>query len=85
MVTKTNQEAYLAVLKGTPEAEFPQLPAAIVVPTPNTTVRHAGIIVVTAGTADLPVAEEAVLTASLMGNDVMLINDVGGARASTGS
>ena len=77
LVTKTNQEAYLAVLKDTPEAEFHQLPAAIVVPTPNTTVRHAGIIVVTAGTADLPVAEEAVLTASLMGNDVMLISDVG--------
>ncbi|GIS94357.1 MAG: hypothetical protein CM1200mP22_15940 [Dehalococcoidia bacterium] len=36
--TKTNQEAYLAVLKDTPEAEFHQLPAAIVVPTPNTTV-----------------------------------------------
>ena len=77
LVTKTNQEAYLAVLKDPPEAEFHQLPAAIVVPTPNTTVRHAGIIVVTAGTADLPVAEEAVLTASLMGNDVMLISDVG--------
>ena len=77
LVTKTNQEAYLAVLKDTPEAEFHQLPAAIVVPTPNTTVRHAGIIVVTAGTADLPVAEEAVLTASLMGNDVSLISDVG--------
>ena len=77
LVTKTNQEAYLAVLKDTPEAEFHQLPAAIVVPTPNTTVRHAGIIVVTAGTADLPVAKEAVLTASLMGNDVMLISDVG--------
>ena len=77
LVTKTNQAAYLAVLKDTPEAEFHQLPAAIVVPTPNTTVRHAGIIVVTAGTADLPVAEEAVLTASLMGNDVMLISDVG--------
>ena len=77
LVTKTNQEAYLEVLKDTPEAEFHELPAAIVVPTPNTTVRHAGIIVVTAGTADLPVAEEAVLTASLMGNDVMLISDVG--------
>ena len=31
----------------------------------------------TAGTADLPVADEAVLTATLMGNDVTLIGDVG--------
>jgi len=38
----------------------------------------AGVIaVVTAGTSDLPVAEEASLVASLAGNEVALINDVG--------
>ena len=35
------------------------------------------IAVVCAGTSDLPVAEEAVVTAQLMGNDVELIADVG--------
>jgi NCAIR mutase (PurE)-related protein len=35
------------------------------------------IAVVCAGTSDLPVAEEAVLTAQLMGNTVELIADVG--------
>ena len=36
-----------------------------------------GTLIVTAGTADLPVAEEAMLTARLMGQDPILIADVG--------
>jgi NCAIR mutase (PurE)-related protein len=40
-------------------------------------VRHAGITVVTAGTSDVPVAEEAALTAELMGNEVERFYDVG--------
>ncbi len=77
LVTKSDEEAYQAVVKDTPEAEFHQLSKAIVVPAPQTTPLIEGITVVTAGTADLPVAEEAVLTASLMGNDVTLVSDVG--------
>jgi hypothetical protein len=37
----------------------------------------AGILVMTAGTADIPVAEEAAITAELMGNQVERIYDVG--------
>ena len=44
----------------------------------DTPVRGVGrILVVTAGTSDIPVAKEAYLTAKLAGNDVGLINDVG--------
>ena len=77
LVTKTDQEAYQAVIKDTPEAEFHQLAGAIVVPAPPAAALREGILVVTAGTADLPVAEEAVLTATLMGNDVAMVTDVG--------
>ena len=77
LVTKSDEEAYQEVLKDTPEAEFHNLPKAIVIPGPEPTGLKQGITVVTAGTADLPVAEEAVLTASLMGNDVTLVSDVG--------
>ncbi len=35
------------------------------------------VLVVTAGTADLPVAEEAAVTARIMGNEVELVSDVG--------
>ena len=77
LVTKSNQETYQAVLQDTPEAEFHELSKAIVAPAPQPTPLKEGITVVTAGTADLPVAEEAVLTATLMGNDVTLVSDVG--------
>lgn len=39
--------------------------------------RIPGVVIVTAGTADIPVAEEAALTADLMGNRVQRIYDVG--------
>ncbi len=77
LVTKTDQDAFQAVLKDTPEAEFHQLAKAIVVRTPRTAPLQEGIVVVTAGTADLPVAEEAALTATLMGHDVVMVTDVG--------
>ncbi|MCS5667428.1 MAG: nickel pincer cofactor biosynthesis protein LarB [Dehalococcoidia bacterium] len=77
LVTKTDRETYQEVIQDTPEAEYHELSKAIVVPGPETTSLREGITVVTAGTADLPVAEEAVLTASLMGNNVTLVSDVG--------
>lgn len=39
--------------------------------------RRSGVMVVSAGTSDLPVAEEAALTATLMGNEVATVHDVG--------
>lgn len=40
-------------------------------------VKQTGILVISAGTADIPVAEEAAITAELMGNQVERIYDVG--------
>jgi NCAIR mutase (PurE)-related protein len=40
-------------------------------------VKKTGVVVVTAGTSDVPIAEEAALTAELMGNEVERIYDVG--------
>ncbi len=40
-------------------------------------VKRPGIVVLTAGTSDIPVAEEAAITAELMGNKVERIYDVG--------
>ena len=77
LVTKTDDNAYQAVLQDTPDAEFHELAKAIVVPIAQTAPLREGIIVVTAGTADLPVAEEAQLTATLMGHDVPMVTDVG--------
>ena len=77
LVTKACPEAYSAVLETAPEAQYHELARAIVLPSPDVPPGITGTLVVTAGTADLPVAEEAKLTADLMGQDARLIADVG--------
>ena len=77
LVTKTDRQAYDAVLEVAPEAEYHHKAGAIVIWSPAECALSEGTVVVTAGTADLPVAEEAVLTARLMGQEPRLIADVG--------
>ena len=60
-----------------PRAEFHETARAIALAQAPTTPGMGTIAVVCAGTSDLPVAEEAVVTARLMGNTVELIADVG--------
>ncbi len=81
LVTKTGREAWVAVREIAPEAEYHELAGAIVIPLLGDSAESAdglpGVLVVTAGTADLPVAGEAMLTAGLMGQEAGLIADVG--------
>ena len=77
LVTKTGWDAYAAVVEVAPEAEFHDPASAIVVPSELDKPKTQGTLIVTAGTADLPVAEEALLTARLMSQDAKLIADVG--------
>ena len=76
LVTKTNLETFDLVAKETPDAEFHPAAQMITISGPiHQEVK--GILLVTAGTADLPVAEEARITAELMGGKVAQINDIG--------
>jgi len=77
LVTRTNVEAYHLVAQHAPEATYNQLANAIIVPASATLGQRDGVLVLTAGTADLPVAEEATVTAELMGSKVARVNDVG--------
>ena len=87
LVTKAGWDAYAAVVEVVPEAEFHEPAGAIVIQSsspfhpPSGEGQGGGVppgtLIVTAGTADLPVAEEALLTARLMGQDPALIADVG--------
>ena len=77
LVTRASREAFDAVGGREPEARFHEAAAAITLtrtrpPSPDTR-----IAVITAGTSDLPVAEEAAVTAEFYGNRVNRINDVG--------
>jgi NCAIR mutase (PurE)-related protein len=77
MVTRTTEEAFDAVKAVAPHAVFhaeARLITSIKTPAPGKTTR---VAVVTAGTSDLPVAEEAALTAEFFGSPVSRVNDVG--------
>src|SRR4051812_22686331 len=67
-----------AVLRVVPGARHEALARAVVVEQqPIADIGRGVVLVVSAGTSDLPVAEEAALTARLAGNRVERLNDVG--------
>jgi NCAIR mutase (PurE)-related protein len=77
LATRATEEQYAAVAAATPHAEYRSLARAIVLKRDRKKHGKGVIVVVSAGTSDIPVAEEAVVTAELMGNKVQHIYDVG--------
>ncbi len=77
LVTRTDQAAYEAVRAVVPDAAFHPVARAIWRRHGHPPPGRGRIAVVSAGTSDLPVAEEAALTAELMGNEVDRLCDVG--------
>jgi hypothetical protein len=76
--TRVSAEAAPAVTEAVPGARYLPIPRAVVVgDTPAPDLGRGVIAVVSAGTSDVPVAEEAALTAELAGNRVARIYDVG--------
>jgi hypothetical protein len=77
LATRATREMFEAVLAVESRAVFHETARAITLTQSAATPGKGTIAVVCAGTSDLPVAEEAVVTARLMGNTVELIADVG--------
>jgi NCAIR mutase (PurE)-related protein len=77
LVTRTSREAFLAVQRVVPEATYHADARVITLRQGDVAPGRGSILVVAAGTSDLPVAEEAALTAELMGNTVGRLHDVG--------
>ena len=78
LITRANAEAFKLVRASVPDATFHENAAkAIVVDRRVKPILEPGVLIVTAGTSDLPVAEEAALTAHLMGCSVDRVTDVG--------
>jgi NCAIR mutase (PurE)-related protein len=75
--TRASQEDYEAVKNVIPIAKYYDVARMIVVSRGAAAASEKKIAVVTAGTADIPVAEEAALTAETLGNMVDRIYDVG--------
>lgn len=77
LVTRASEAAYQAVKAYVPEAQWDELSRLLFIRRDETRYGHGRIVVVCAGTADLPVAREALLTCEVMGNETLLVADVG--------
>lgn len=79
LVTRASQEAFDALQKKESDAQYDAVARTIVVDRrqPDSIKITPGVLVVCAGTADLPVAYEAAITAELMDSQVERVYDVG--------
>ncbi len=77
LVTRTDEKVFRQVKRITPLARFYPDSGLIAVFRDRTLHGKGQILVISAGTADIPVAEEATVTAEIMGNTVSTLFDVG--------
>lgn len=77
LATRASAEAFELMRQKYPEAEYFPRSGALRVWRDRTPLGKGLLAVVCAGTTDLPVAEEAAVTAEIMGNDVRQVADVG--------
>jgi pyridinium-3,5-biscarboxylic acid mononucleotide synthase len=77
LITRASEDAAQRMLAEHPEAEHFPASGAIRIWRDRTVRGKGRIAVVSAGTSDLPVTEEARVTAEIMGNEVETIHDIG--------
>lgn len=77
LATRASPEVYQIVHQLVPDAIYHTLGRLIVINRSSDQDGVPGIVLTSAGTADMPVAEEAAVTAELMGNRVERLYDVG--------
>lgn len=77
LVTRATEEAFAAVQQAVPGAAFQPVARTITFRQQDVQPGRGTILVAAAGTSDVPVAEEACVTAEVMGNTVDRLFDVG--------
>ncbi len=77
LVTRTDQAAFDEVRRVVPDAHFHAEARAITLQQKDIEPGRGIVLIAAAGTSDLPVAEEAAVTAELLGNTVDRLYDVG--------
>lgn len=77
LITRANESIAAGLKTNFPEAEYFPLSGAVRIWRDRTIHGKGKLAVVCAGTSDIPVAEEAQVTAEIMGNEVESIYDVG--------
>jgi NCAIR mutase (PurE)-related protein len=77
LVTKVGPEIFKALAKKMPKARYNPLAKVIYLRQQKPAPGKGKVVILTAGTSDVPVAEEAAVTCDLLGNEVEKIYDVG--------
>lgn len=77
LATRADNDHFEAARKRVPDLEYHPTARAIWRGRPAEADRRSGVVVAAAGTSDLPVAEEVVLTLELMGHNPLRMTDVG--------
>jgi NCAIR mutase (PurE)-related protein len=77
LVTRATKDAWVAVCGVVPKATYHEDARAITLRQGDISAGHGTVLIACAGTSDLPVAEEAAVTAEIMGNTIDRLYDVG--------
>ena len=77
LATKAEKKVFDAVKKKFPDAEYNDIAKTIIIRKEKSKTKKGKILIITAGTSDIPVAEEAFVTAEMMGNNAEKVYDVG--------
>ncbi len=77
LATRVDEAQAKAIQEALPDAVYHPMSRLLILKKEVKMMGKGKILVICAGTADLPVAEEARLTAELMGNEVIAVADVG--------
>jgi pyridinium-3,5-biscarboxylic acid mononucleotide synthase len=77
LATKATAEHFRAVKKLVRKAEYREMAKAITLQQDSANYGKGVVVIISAGTSDIPVAEDALVTAEIMGNEVAHLYDVG--------
>lgn len=77
LVTRTNKAVYVKLKKAFPRVKYDEKARVIHYRKIASSPKKGTVLIITAGTADIPVAEEARITLEVMGDSVITLYDVG--------
>ncbi len=77
LITKLDEETFKKVKKKIPDAQFNPLARIVYLLQKKPSPGKGKIMIITAGTSDIPVAEEAAVTCEILGNEIDKVYDVG--------
>lgn len=77
LATRASEDVYKAVKEKIPQAEYNETGRTITRVGKKVSKLPGSVIIVTAGTSDIPIATEAIVTGEILGLDIKMICDVG--------